>query len=132
MIAIAADSLRTEINGGGEIQGLPLEAAAVQSFLLCTQLQVAMAGAVAGLLLDARAYDVSRGQLSPLSALSQTATKQPAAGTQTHTQYGEVLRENWAGIQQNVSDLCHDRFKEVFAAQTKRRANLQDEDVSKA
>lgn len=41
-----------------------------------------------------------------------------------------IVQENWAGIKENISNLCHGRFKVVFTQQTKRRANLQDADVS--
>lgn len=41
-----------------------------------------------------------------------------------------LVQENWAGIKENVSNLCSGRFKEVFVQQAKRRVNMHDRDVS--
>ena len=41
-----------------------------------------------------------------------------------------IVQENLAGIKENVSNLCHGRFKTVFTQQTKRRVNLHDADTS--
>lgn len=41
-----------------------------------------------------------------------------------------IVRENWAGIKENVSNICHGRIGEVFSQQTKRRPNLHNEDIT--
>ncbi|CAK7566525.1 MAG: fructose symporter [Sporothrix epigloea] len=41
-----------------------------------------------------------------------------------------IVRENCAGIKENISNLCSGRFKEVFAQQAKRRVTLHDGDIS--
>lgn len=33
----------------------------------------------------------------------------------------DIVRENWAGVKQNVTDICHGRFRKVFVAQIERR-----------
>ncbi|KAL1901105.1 fructose symporter [Sporothrix stenoceras] len=42
----------------------------------------------------------------------------------------DIVRENWAGIKENMSNLARGRFGVVFSQQTKRRADLHDPDVS--
>ncbi|ERS94843.1 hypothetical protein HMPREF1624_08740 [Sporothrix schenckii ATCC 58251] len=41
-----------------------------------------------------------------------------------------IVRENWAGIKENVNNMCHGRFSEVFRQQAKRRATLHGPDIS--
>ncbi|KKK21306.1 hypothetical protein P175DRAFT_0436483 [Aspergillus ochraceoroseus IBT 24754] len=36
----------------------------------------------------------------------------------------DIVRENWAGVKQNMTDLCHGRFRKVFIEQTQRRPTL--------
>lgn len=36
----------------------------------------------------------------------------------------DIVRENWEGVKQNVSDICTGRFRKVLAEQTKRRVSL--------
>ncbi|KIH93244.1 hypothetical protein SPBR_02531 [Sporothrix brasiliensis 5110] len=41
-----------------------------------------------------------------------------------------IVRENWAGIKENVNNMCHGRFSEVFRQQAKRRATLHGPEIS--
>ncbi|KAK8922114.1 Inositol transporter 1 [Metarhizium anisopliae] len=38
----------------------------------------------------------------------------------------DIVRENWAGVKENMTDLCHGRFRKVFVAQTNRRPSVDE------
>ncbi|KFG86325.1 putative sugar transporter [Metarhizium anisopliae] len=38
----------------------------------------------------------------------------------------DIVRENWAGVKENMTDLCHGRFRKVFVAQTDRRPSVDE------
>ncbi|EFY89189.1 fructose symporter [Metarhizium acridum] len=38
----------------------------------------------------------------------------------------DIVRENWAGVKENMTDLCHGRFRKVFVAQTDRRPSIDE------
>ncbi|KAG6018872.1 hypothetical protein E4U41_003524 [Claviceps citrina] len=39
----------------------------------------------------------------------------------------DIVRENWAGVKENVTDVLHGRFRKVFVAQTERRVPVDEE-----
>ncbi|KAG5933537.1 hypothetical protein E4U53_000954 [Claviceps sorghi] len=39
----------------------------------------------------------------------------------------DIVRENWAGVKENMTDVFHGRFRKVFAAQTAKRVSVDDE-----
>ncbi|CAK7246404.1 MAG: fructose symporter [Sporothrix thermara] len=41
-----------------------------------------------------------------------------------------IVQENWAGIKENMTNLCHGRFSTVFSQQAQRRTDLHDADIS--
>ncbi|KAK5995332.1 Inositol transporter 1 [Cladobotryum mycophilum] len=38
----------------------------------------------------------------------------------------DIVRENWAGVKENVSDICSGRFRKVFVGQIQRRRSLHE------
>ncbi|GAB0136367.1 ITR1 myoinositol transporter-like protein homeolog b [Epichloe bromicola] len=43
----------------------------------------------------------------------------------------DIVRENWAGVKENMTDIFHGRFRKVFVAQTARRVSVVDEELKK-
>lgn len=43
----------------------------------------------------------------------------------------DIVRENWAGVKENMTDIFHGRFHKVFVAQTARRVSVVDEELKK-
>ncbi|KAG6011529.1 hypothetical protein E4U43_008259 [Claviceps pusilla] len=39
----------------------------------------------------------------------------------------DIVRENWAGVKENMTDIFHGRFQKVFAAHTAKRASVDEE-----
>ncbi|KAG5915015.1 hypothetical protein E4U42_000184 [Claviceps africana] len=39
----------------------------------------------------------------------------------------DIVRENWAGVKENMTDIFHGRFQKVFAAQTAKRVSVDEE-----
>lgn len=42
----------------------------------------------------------------------------------------DIVRENWKGVKENVSDICSGRFHKVFVAQMQRRKSLHEAPVA--
>ncbi|KHO01627.1 Major facilitator superfamily domain, general substrate transporter [Metarhizium album ARSEF 1941] len=38
----------------------------------------------------------------------------------------DIVRENWSGVKENITDLCHGRFRKVFVAQTDRQPRIDE------
>lgn len=41
----------------------------------------------------------------------------------------DIVRENLAGVRENVTDICSGRFRKVIVGPTRRRASLQEKPV---
>ena len=44
----------------------------------------------------------------------------------------DIVRENWAGVQQTLRDVFSGRFSKIFKEQTSRRIDLHDKSDTKA